>query len=86
MSSTTRVDELRTAIERSQLKASFVEDVVVVEKIGDKTVWQGSVSVSILRSPKAIRAYAWSSPIEGSTKRRYYAVSYFAGRFTGESG
>ncbi len=76
MSSTTRVDELRTAIERlHNCKASFVEDVVVVEKFGDKTVWQGSVSVFNLEGhPKATRAYAWSSPIEGSTKRRYYAV------------
>jgi hypothetical protein len=24
--------------------------------------------------PKATRAYAWSSPIEGSDKRRFYAV------------
>jgi hypothetical protein len=24
--------------------------------------------------PKATRAYAWSSPIEGSTKRRFFAV------------
>ncbi|HEY8005829.1 MAG TPA: hypothetical protein VIE66_03250 [Methylocella sp.] len=24
--------------------------------------------------PKAARAYAWSSPIEGSTKRRFFAV------------
>jgi hypothetical protein len=24
--------------------------------------------------PKASRAYAWSSPIEGSTKRKFYAV------------
>jgi hypothetical protein len=25
-------------------------------------------------NPKAMRAYAWSSPIEGSTKRRFFAV------------
>jgi hypothetical protein len=24
--------------------------------------------------PTATRAYAWSSPIEGSTKRRFFAV------------
>ena len=24
--------------------------------------------------PRATRAYAWSSPIEGSTKRRFFAV------------
>jgi hypothetical protein len=56
-------------------KASFTEDVIVVEKFGDKTAWSGTVSVYSLEGhPKAIRAYAWSAPIEGSSKRRYYAV------------
>lgn len=55
--------------------ASFIEDVVVLEKYGDQTVWSGTVSVfSIEGNPQATKAYAWSSPIEGSTKRRYYAV------------
>ena len=68
--------ELKTAVEKLHgCKASFVEDVVIVEKFGDKTVWQGTVSVYGLEGhPKATRTYAWSSPIEGSTKRRYYAV------------
>jgi hypothetical protein len=70
------VPELKTAVERlHDCKASFIEDVVVVEKFGDKTAWSGTVSVYSLEDhPKATRAYAWSSPIEGSTKRRYYAV------------
>jgi hypothetical protein len=29
--------------------------------------------------PKATRAYAWSSPIEGSTKRRLSAVLHMGG-------
>jgi hypothetical protein len=68
--------DLKTAVERlHDCKASFIEDVVVVEKFGDQTVWSGTVSVYALEGhPKAVRAYAWSSPIEGSTKRRYYAV------------
>jgi hypothetical protein len=68
--------ELKNAIECLHGgTASFIEDVLVVEKFGDKTVWRGSVSVYDLRGhPKATRAYAWSSPIEGSTQRRYYAV------------
>ena len=28
--------------------------------------------------PTATRAYAWSSPIEGSTKRRFFAVLHTA--------
>jgi hypothetical protein len=65
--------ELKTAVERMHIcSASFLEDVVVVEKFGKKTVWRGTVSVyEIKEHPKATKAYAWSSPIEGSTKRRY---------------
>lgn len=29
--------------------------------------------------PKATRAYAWSSPVEGSTKRRFYVVLHLGG-------
>jgi hypothetical protein len=69
-------ENLKQAVERLyRCHASFLEDVVVVEKFGDKTVWQGIVSIfGIKGHPKAVKCYAWSSPIEGSTKRRYYAV------------
>lgn len=30
-------------------------------------------------NPQANRAYGWSSPIEGSTKRRYFAVLHLGG-------
>jgi hypothetical protein len=68
--------ELKTAIERMHnCTASFIEDVVVLEKYGNETVWSGTVSVfSIEGNPQATKAYAWSSPIKESTKRRYYAV------------
>jgi hypothetical protein len=55
--------------------ASFIGDVAVVEKFGAKTVWSGMVSVFNLKGHlQADKCYAWSSPIEGSTKRRYYAI------------
>jgi hypothetical protein len=39
------------------------------------TVWEGVVHVFDLAGhPTATRAYAWSSPIEGSTKRRFFAA------------
>jgi hypothetical protein len=45
-----------------------------------KTVWEGVVDVFNLEGhPKATRAYAWSSPIEGSDKRRFYAVLHLGG-------
>jgi hypothetical protein len=44
-------------------------------QLKDSTVWEGMVHVFDLEGhPKATRAYAWSSPIEGSTKRRLFAV------------
>ncbi len=70
------IEDLKRAIERlHHCQASFLEDVVVVEKFGEKTVWQGVVSVfGIKDHPQTTKCYAWSSPIEGSTKRRYFAV------------
>jgi hypothetical protein len=67
---------LLTAIEKTHnCQATFLEDVVVIEKFGKQTVWSGIVSIFLIKGhPKADKAYAWSSPIEGSTKRRYYAI------------
>ncbi|MDP3181822.1 MAG: hypothetical protein Q8M54_03270 [Desulfobaccales bacterium] len=69
-------EDLKQAIERlHHCSASFLEDVLVVEKFGGKTVWSGKVSVFLIKGhPQADKCYAWSSLIEGSTKRRYYAV------------
>ena len=40
-----------------------------------ETAWRGTVCVFELTGhPFATRAYAWSSPIEGRTKRRIYAA------------
>ena len=73
-------EDLKQAVERlHHCQASFLEDVAVVEKFREKTVWQGIVSVfGIEGHPQATRCYAWSSPIEGSTKRRYYAVLHIS--------
>jgi hypothetical protein len=47
----------------------------VRETFNGQTVWEGVVHVFDLAGhPKATRAYAWSSPIEGSDKRRFFAV------------
>src|SRR5579872_5604785 len=55
--------------------ATLAQSVPVTETFGSATVWQGVVHVFDLAGhPTAKRAYAWSSPIEGSTKRRFFAV------------
>ena len=58
----------------------FVDAVPVKEAFQGRTVWEGVVHVFDLEDhPKATRAYAWSSPIEGSDKRRFYAVLHLGG-------
>jgi hypothetical protein len=74
-------DQLRQAVEsQHDGKAYLVEVVPVKEVFQGKTVWDGAVHVFDLEgSTKATRAYAWSSPVEGSTKRRFYAVLHLGG-------
>lgn len=69
-------DELRSAVESMHhCKARLAQSVPVRERHGNKTAWEGVVHVFDLTGhPKATRAYAWSSPIEGSDKRRFFAV------------
>ena len=67
---------VKDAVERlHNCKATHLEDVVVLEKFGSDTAWEGVVSAFEIKGhPLATKCYAWSSPIEGITKRRYYAV------------
>lgn len=70
------VSELKLTIEQQHSAiAHFSQSVPVVEKFQKQLVWEGVVHVFDLEGhPKATRAYAWSSPIEGSDKRRFFAV------------
>jgi hypothetical protein len=69
-------DQLREAIENMHGgTATLAQTVPVTETWEGKTVWEGVVHVFDLAGhPKAARAYAWSSPIEGTTRRRFFAV------------
>jgi hypothetical protein len=49
--------------------------VPVSETFNGEPVWEGVVHVFDLRGhPTAKRAYAWSSPVEGSKRRKFFAV------------
>lgn len=74
-------DQLKQAIERQHGgTASFVQSVPVDERFEGAVVWQGTARVFGLGGhPEATRAYAWSSPIEGSKKRRFFAVLHMGG-------
>ena len=69
-------NELRNAIESQHGgNATLFQSVPVRETFEGEPVWEGVVHVfDLTDNPKATRAYAWSSPIEGSDKRRFFAV------------
>jgi hypothetical protein len=74
-------NELRKAVEAQHGgTAILVTKLPVKEVFEGKTVWEGVVHVFNLEGhPKATRAYAWSSPMESSDKRRFYAVLHLGG-------
>jgi hypothetical protein len=69
-------DDLRKAVEQlHNCKAQHIEDVKVIEKFGQDTVWEGMVSIfKIEGHPNANKCYAWSHSLDDSNKRRYFAV------------
>ena len=68
--------QLKRAVESQHgCTATFLESVPVKETWEGEMVWEGIVHVfRIDGHPQANKAYAWSSPIEGSDKRRLFAV------------
>jgi len=55
--------------------AKLVQSVPIKEKFRKDTVWEGVVHIfDLAGNPQATRAYAWSSPVEGDTMRRFFAV------------
>ena len=69
-------DELRKAVERMRGgTATLIQSIPVLETFMGGPAWEGIVHVFDLDGcPNATRAYAWSTPIEGSMKRRFFAV------------
>ena len=70
------IDQLKRAVESQHGgTAMLAQSVLVCETFEGQSVWEGVVHVFDLSGhPKATRAYAWLSPIEGSDKRRFFAV------------
>jgi hypothetical protein len=70
------VNDLVKAVEsQHSCRAALAQTVPIRETFQGQPVWEGVVHVfNIEGHPKATRAYAWSSPIEGSNKRRFFAV------------
>lgn len=56
-------------------RSNWIESVPVAETFKGEIVWDGVVEVfSLLNHPTAKIAYAWSHEIEGSKKKKFYAV------------
>jgi hypothetical protein len=70
------VDDLRRAVERLHAcAASYREAVQVREDFKGQSVWEGVVHVFDLEGHLTAKAaYAWSSPVEDSDRRKFYAV------------
>jgi hypothetical protein len=75
------VDQLQQAVEGQHGGKAVLSSVEPVKDVfNGATVWEGQVHVFDLEGhPKATRAYAWSSPVEGSDRRRFYAVLHLGG-------
>ena len=74
-------DQLKQAVESQHGGTAALVDTLPVKEIFEgETVWEGVVHVFDLEDhPRATRAYAWSSPVDGSNKRRFYAVLHMGG-------
>ncbi len=74
-------DQLQQAVESQHGGKAVLVSVEPVKEVWQgKTVWEGSVHVFDLEGhPRATRAYAWSSPVEGTERRRFYAVLHLGG-------
>jgi hypothetical protein len=74
-------DQLKQAVESQHGgKATLFYVAHVIDTFGGQMVWDGSVHVFDLEGhPEATRAYAWSSLVEGSAERRFYAVLHLGG-------
>jgi hypothetical protein len=70
------IDQLRTAVEAQHgCPAQLVKAVMVsvLESFEGLSAWEGVVHVFDLQGHRsADRCYAWSSPVDGSSDRRYF--------------
>jgi len=68
--------DLQKAVEGlHNCSAIFKESVPVKDEFDGRRTWEGIVHVfDLIDHPESNKCYAWSSPIEGSEKRKFYAV------------
>ena len=68
-------ESMRLAVERiHRCHATYRTSVRVNRQFRGQTAWAGIVSIFDVDHREASSCFAWSASIEGSDKRRYYAV------------
>ena len=70
------IKNLKKAIfDLHKAKSKWLESVPIKETFNDQIVWEGIVEVfELIDHPTAKRCYAWSHAMDGSKKRKFYAV------------
>lgn len=70
------IESLKAAVEgMHDGTATFVQAVPVREEFEGAPVWEGVVHIfDLAGNDKARRAYAWSSPIDESERRRFWVA------------
>ena len=68
------VDQLCEAVESTHGCKATLRKVAKVQLYDNQPVWKGVVHIFDVDHPETNTCYAWSSPIEGTEKRRFYAV------------
>lgn len=79
------IEALKQAVESlHKCEAEFQELVQATERFESELVWEGDVYIfGIEGHPEAKKCYAWSLPVEGSDRRRFYtpnSLSAYIGR------
>jgi hypothetical protein len=65
----------RAILDLHGCKSTWIKSIPVKEMFEGDTVWEGIVQVfDLINHPKAKRCYAWSHELEGSKKRKFFAV------------
>ena len=72
---TESLSNLKAAVERlHECNATHKESVSVREEHQGQVAWEGIIEVFDVDHPDTDTCYAWSSPVEGSDRRKFYAV------------
>ena len=69
------IEDLKAAVEgMHNCVASGYRMERVVETIDGQVAWHGEVTIFDVDHPQTNTCFTWSSPVEGSENRKFYAV------------